>query len=336
LPERALFSSQVPDVEALRRSISTPPGRLRNVDRARAAAREMRDVLHAVADRARVRLRTHWAGVTLVDADHAQLVCQTGRFSISEEMPLADSFCTYVAAFDEPLALSETLRSPPFSGSSLVRAMGVSAYLGVPVRTCSGATLGTLSVMERTVRQWSQNDVDQLQRMARSIEASIHPAMERVVRSERQRFLARIRSDRLRELCEDWQALCPWDDLPDYHPGVQNVLMDDDDGVLAEVLDAQPFRCRITHLGRTLDMALNAPGSVPDALRQSISAGMEPFYRQCFSSASAVYARLSMRLQGQRIGFERLLLPFRRAPAPYPTHLMGCVALEGISTHEAS
>ena len=56
-----------------------------------------------------------------------------------------------------------------------VKAMGVRAYLGVPLRTPSGSVLGSVCVFDREPHEWSAEDLQRVEATAQAVMREISP-----------------------------------------------------------------------------------------------------------------------------------------------------------------
>ena len=88
------------------------------------------------------------------------------------EIPLTHSFCKHAVAAAAPLVVPDAAADPRFAGNPAV-ALGVAAYLGVPLITRGGHALGTLCVSEPAPRAWTDDDVRALTDLAEVAVAEI-------------------------------------------------------------------------------------------------------------------------------------------------------------------
>lgn len=308
------------------------PARLRAVARAHTAISQDLADIRAFVARLRESFDAEWAGLSLVEAQVVDIVAASGAFSISEQLAVEDSFAALAVAAGDTLAIHDAQASPSSRRSLLVRALDIRAFLGAPFYSAQGDALGTLSLLSRSPRHWTQAEIDALQRLARQFEDRLQPTLARLAAAERKRFLDRIRSSELRRLCEDWYAVAGVGGIPQYDPGVDRVLVDADYGALAEVTQTSPFHCRVTQMGHQLKETLRAHGGATATLAEALEGSMKEAYQQCFFSGTPTYERLSMRLRDQRVGLERLLLPFRELAVDHATHLVVYVKLTGLDS----
>ena len=90
------------------------------------ARANMADVIR----RACAGTRARWAGVTLVEVGHVEVLAGMGGIDSVEQIPLSEAFCSHAVALSHPLEIGDARRDPLFRTSSLVRALDVTAYLG--------------------------------------------------------------------------------------------------------------------------------------------------------------------------------------------------------------
>lgn len=306
------------------------PARLRAVMRANTAMAQDLPAIRGFITRLREHFDAEWAGVSLVGAQAVDIVAAAGAFAIAEQLAVEDAFCALAVAAGDTLAIHDTQTNASSRRSLLVRAMDIRAVLGTPFYTAQGEALGTLSVLSRSPRHWAEAEIEALQHLARQFEDRLQPTLAQLAATERQKFLAGIRSGALRRLCEDWYAVAGHGSIPRYDKGVAQVLVDADYGALAEVTQTSPFHCRITRMGQQLDQALRAQDDAARKLGDTLEGNLKEAYHQCFAAGSPTYERLSMRLSDKRLGFERLLLPFRELAVDHATHLVAYVKLTGL------
>ncbi|MCW2681024.1 MAG: putative sensor protein [Frankiales bacterium] len=86
---------------------------------------------------------------------------------------LADSLCTVTVRLGAPFAVSDAREDPRVSDLPPVVSGAVVSYLGVPLITSTGLTLGALCVYDDRVRAWSARDVGVLSELAASAIAEL-------------------------------------------------------------------------------------------------------------------------------------------------------------------
>jgi signal transduction histidine kinase len=83
------------------------------------------------------------------------------------QLPLEDSFGVHVADSQQVLAIEDTQAHPAFAASLLAQQYGIRAYLGVPMFSPDGLTVGVLAVMFQTEQSFSPEMVEYLVLTAR-------------------------------------------------------------------------------------------------------------------------------------------------------------------------
>ena len=102
--------------------------------------------------------------LTLVDAERDFVKSAVGLpepLASSRQIPTglgAPSFCQYMVAAGEPLAVDDARGHPMFGEFPSVAHLGASACAGAPLRGPDGQLLGTLCVVEFEPRTWTEND----------------------------------------------------------------------------------------------------------------------------------------------------------------------------------
>lgn len=110
-------------------------------------------------------LKAPLALISLVDAQQQYLIGCTGlpdSWCTRRELPLSLSFCKYVAASGEPLVVEDARADHLLRRSPAVVEFGIVAYVGVPLVSPDGYTIGVVSVADRTPRRWSAEEYGSL------------------------------------------------------------------------------------------------------------------------------------------------------------------------------
>lgn len=111
----------------------------------------------------------------LMTQDHLLLKAAVGlsrvglmnQLAQSRQIPRFESFCTYVVDSHQAVAIYDTASNPLFASSLLVGHYGIRAYLGAPLLTADGVSIGTLAVMDSTPRNFTNKDIEFLTITAR-------------------------------------------------------------------------------------------------------------------------------------------------------------------------
>ncbi|MGE3819629.1 MAG: ATP-binding protein, partial [Isosphaeraceae bacterium] len=137
--------------------------------------------------------------VTLVDVDRQFFKSSIGLpepWAGRRQSPLSHSFCKHVVASGAPLLVSDAREDPAHRGNGAVVDLGVVSYLGVPLRTPTGAVLGSLCVIDVEPRTWSEEDLVALRDLADSVMVEINLRTElrlrRRAEEETGRFVALV------------------------------------------------------------------------------------------------------------------------------------------------
>ncbi len=85
----------------------------------------------------------------------------------SRQIARTESFCAHVVESRQVLAISDAIAHPTFANHLLVKRYGIQAYLGVPLVTANGECIGTLAVMELAPRNFTTQEIELLELIAR-------------------------------------------------------------------------------------------------------------------------------------------------------------------------
>jgi signal transduction histidine kinase len=169
-------------------------------------------VRDAVFDRAS-RLATHLLGaevalVSIVTDEHQLFAGASGLEHLDAEVAqsrateLRLSLCQSVVSSQELLAINHGSNDERFRDHPAVTELGIEAYLGVPVRDAGGSTLGSFCVLQRVPRDWTDDDIEQLELLGGFVrsELLLRDQLEQVT------HLARMRDDLTRSAAHDLRA----------------------------------------------------------------------------------------------------------------------------------
>jgi GAF domain-containing protein/DNA-binding CsgD family transcriptional regulator len=79
-------------------------------------------------------------------------------WALHRQSPVTDSFCQHVVTRGEPLAIEDARRHPLVRDNAVLAALKLRSYLGMPLTTASGATIGSFCVIDRRPRLWTSDD----------------------------------------------------------------------------------------------------------------------------------------------------------------------------------
>ncbi len=94
------------------------------------------------------------------------------------ETPLSHSFCQHVVRSAGPLVVPDAREDPLVRENLAIRDLGVIAYLGAPLTTGEGHTLGAFCAIDGQPRAWTDLDLDMVSEMAASTMAEVELRME--------------------------------------------------------------------------------------------------------------------------------------------------------------
>ncbi len=109
--------------------------------------------------------------VSIVTDDRQVFASQVGMpEGWTEQTPLSHSFCQYVVLDDAPLRVVDAREDGRLAGNDAIDDLGVIAYHGVPLRAPTGETIGSFCVIDGAPREWTPEDREVLQDVARFVE----------------------------------------------------------------------------------------------------------------------------------------------------------------------
>ncbi len=130
--------------------------------------------------------------VSLVDADRQFFKSQSGLpepYATRCETDLSHSFCQHTVATTEPLIITDAREHPLVHDNLAIDELNVIAYLGIPLITSEGHTLGSLCAIDHQPRIWSDEDVANLSDLAQSVMTEIELRSELKLREHTQQVL---------------------------------------------------------------------------------------------------------------------------------------------------
>jgi GAF domain-containing protein len=157
-------------------SILTDPDRLGALDATGLMDSPAEQEFDRVTDLVRRCLGVPVALVSLVETDRQFFKSQQGLaepWCDARGTPLSHSFCQYVVTDDEPLVVEDAREHPVLKNNGAVAELDVVAYLGVPIRTPDGHTLGSLCAIDSVPRQWVQGDVEVMEALAEVVMVAV-------------------------------------------------------------------------------------------------------------------------------------------------------------------
>lgn len=94
------------------------------------------------------------------------------------ETPLSHSFCQHVVVSGKPLIVEDAREHPLVKDNLAVPDLGVISYLGMPLTLQSGHTLGSFCVIDTEARQWTDDNINTVRELARSVMSEIELRQE--------------------------------------------------------------------------------------------------------------------------------------------------------------
>lgn len=107
-------------------------------------------------------LKTPVSLVSLVDRERQFFKSSIGLqepWASSRETPLSHSFCQQVVETSQPLCIVDARIDPLFKEHLATLELGIVAYLGVPITTAKGHTLGSFCAIDTKPREWSPEEL---------------------------------------------------------------------------------------------------------------------------------------------------------------------------------
>ena len=145
------------------------PDRLRALDASRLVADERVDELDGLTRTAAFVLDVPVALVTLVDDQRQQFAGQHGLRGWAADdrgTPIAYSFCRHVVATGRPLVVKDARADPLVADNPAVDELDVLAYAGIPLVDDGGQPIGALCAIDDRPRDWRDDEVLLLHRLA--------------------------------------------------------------------------------------------------------------------------------------------------------------------------
>jgi hypothetical protein len=120
--------------------------------------------------------------ISLVDEDRQFFKSCIGLgepWSSTRETPLSHSFCQHALESPTPVVIEDARVHPLVRENLAIRDLDVIAYLGVPLITAAGHTLGTLCVIDHKARAWTADQIETITVLAASVVSEIELAINR-------------------------------------------------------------------------------------------------------------------------------------------------------------
>jgi PAS domain S-box-containing protein len=134
--------------------------------------------------------------VSLLDEDRQIVKASVGLpepWASARQTPLSSSLCQQLLVTQQPLVIPDTRRDPRARDHEFILALGVAAYLGVPLMV-SGQVLGSLCVADRQPRNWTADQVATLTELAGPVLTQLQQRVDLAARGELERRLADVQA----------------------------------------------------------------------------------------------------------------------------------------------
>lgn len=92
-----------------------------------------------------------------------------GEIAICRSTPMSHSFCRHVVESGAVLRIVDARVHPLVSDNPVIEELGVVGYLGIPLTTSGGYSLGSLCAITHTPREWTPADESTLTDLARMV-----------------------------------------------------------------------------------------------------------------------------------------------------------------------
>lgn len=128
--------------------------------------REFNDIVELV----KVAFRCPVAVLSILDEDRQVFIAHLGLPGPWDEIgetPLTHSFCQHVVDGNRPLIVPDATLHDLVRNNLAIPDLGVISYLGVPVTLPDGMVIGALAAIDGQPRDWSQEDLQLLNRFGR-------------------------------------------------------------------------------------------------------------------------------------------------------------------------
>ena len=96
-----------------------------------------------------------------------------GELAEHRQTPLSHSICQHVVNDNATLVVDDTALHEKVKDHPAVRDLGVATYLGAPIHSPESKPIGAFCVIDFESRQWTQEETEQLERLARCIADAI-------------------------------------------------------------------------------------------------------------------------------------------------------------------
>jgi diguanylate cyclase (GGDEF)-like protein len=122
----------------------------------------------------RLAMRLLGVPVALVSLGDAELQYYPSAVGLQvRETSLSRALCRHVVRNSVPLVVSDARQEPHLGATPVTIDLGVIAYAGMPVTDGAGETVGSLCVIDREPRSWSESELAILADLAAAVSAEV-------------------------------------------------------------------------------------------------------------------------------------------------------------------
>ncbi len=114
---------------------------------------------------------------TIVDVDRQFFKAHTGLpedLQRERQTPLSHSYCQHVVNTDAPLIVRDSSQDARVVNNGATIDLGLTAYLGVPVRTADGHVIGSFCALSYEVQDWTDDDLKLMEDIASGVESEMN------------------------------------------------------------------------------------------------------------------------------------------------------------------
>jgi methanogenic corrinoid protein MtbC1 len=115
--------------------------------------------------------------ITIADGDELHFASCVGPqhpWGAAPGIPISHSACQHAIRSRKPLLIEDARVDALVKDSPAIGALGIVAYLGVPLNGAGGRPIGTLCAIDTSPRQWTETDVRVLLDLAGTVSAYLH------------------------------------------------------------------------------------------------------------------------------------------------------------------
>ncbi|MDB4906627.1 MAG: Blue-light-activated protein [Gemmatimonadetes bacterium] len=116
--------------------------------------------------------------VAVIEGDREVVLSSVGVDPTGNTLGPRESLCRDVVARGKPIVLHDALAELDRTEASPLRDRGLSAFLGVPLRSAAGEPVGCFSVIDASAREWTEREHRLLEQMAEHASVALELELE--------------------------------------------------------------------------------------------------------------------------------------------------------------